>query len=775
MVRAVLKFVPLLLLLALAAPAFAFEYPGLYENATLLENSCLPSGECHSYIYLYNPGGQRQYFAGELYADLRYSNGTPTGVLVRVEIGNYNRTGRTVQVPGNVTCATDLDNSSRVIGQKCSQALANVSETIFVPNNASGRMTLTRGRNIIHVTATRPRGVLADWNFVVPHIGIPTAQGERNVTFDTRVAGWATWYDGTPYEGASYHFRLDESTGKIVDAINQFNATENGTVTRGAEGLMNKSHTTVGSSNGWVIALNNSRGTDVEWPYHEEFTICMWMNLSGDGGSQANDITLFKLNKNSTNPGKRAQLFHRAGDQFLLQLGTAAGQNSYSVDGVNLQQENWTSLCFQRIANGGGYNCSIYRDDVAFMNVSCSYTTVGVTNRNSSTYLCDGNNIEGPCGSGTHNVHGAVDGITYWNYSLSRQNLTAYHNNGYGFSFPAQVPSSYNVTITDPTTAFPRSVTDGQNVAINFTFTKDGANITTNHTLNVTDIAIGGLSCPVTWGPNLITPLAFLYDSFDYGGSLGNFTTTSAGYRVQSTVVQIGANASELNSSQTSKFIWTNPMNISNCSRVTVDFWTRDDDLEAADIQLSFNDSGNNWDVIANLGGFTEDIWFRQVYDVNDSQYFHSFFSARWGGSTAAGENHWLDDVRVTCWIPGPNACFANRCQVNCTAPNGLTGLQNLSVTVRYEIDQVFATNTSTSSIDYGGAAADSCTYPGSGDWAIQCSHNCNITTNVNLGGNDLLINGTGTTTFRANVTNIATKTRQGACGIICTSQGCLK
>ena len=39
---------------------------------------------------------------------------------------------------------------------------------------------------------------------------------------------------------------------------------------------------------------------------------------------------------------------------------------------------------------------------------------------------------------------------------------------------------------------------------------------------------------------------------------------------------------------------------------------------------------------------------------------------------------------------------------------------------------------------------SDSCTYT-SGDWTIQCSDNCVINSDVDLGGNNILMNGTGT------------------------------
>jgi len=51
-------------------------------------------------------------------------------------------------------------------------------------------------------------------------------------------------------------------------------------------------------------------------------------------------------------------------------------------------------------------------------------------------------------------------------------------------------------------------------------------------------------------------------------------------------------------------------------------------------------------------------------------------------------------------------------------------------------------------------AGNDSCTYLGSGNWQISCNDLCNISTNTDLLGNNIQINGTGTVRILANLTN---------------------
>ena len=75
---------------------------------------------------------------------------------------------------------------------------------------------------------------------------------------------------------------------------------------------------------------------------------------------------------------------------------------------------------------------------------------------------------------------------------------------------------------------------------------------------------------------------------------------------------------------------------------------------------------------------------------------------------------------------------------------------------------------------------SDTCTYT-SGNWAVDCSDNCEITSNVNLGGNDISIIGTGTFTMNnANITNYGNSHIKGTdssnkCIVRCLNGGCFK
>ena len=56
--------------------------------------------------------------------------------------------------------------------------------------------------------------------------------------------------------------------------------------------------------------------------------------------------------------------------------------------------------------------------------------------------------------------------------------------------------------------------------------------------------------------------------------------------------------------------------------------------------------------------------------------------------------------------------------------------------------------------ITYTTLPGASCTYPGSGAWNINLADNCTLSSNVNLAGNNLIFNSTGTFVLNANITN---------------------
>lgn len=75
---------------------------------------------------------------------------------------------------------------------------------------------------------------------------------------------------------------------------------------------------------------------------------------------------------------------------------------------------------------------------------------------------------------------------------------------------------------------------------------------------------------------------------------------------------------------------------------------------------------------------------------------------------------------------------------------------------------------------DSCGAVANTCTYT-SGNWQIDCSENCTIDVNTDVGGNNITFDGVGVITMNANVSNWVVGRIQGSCSVIQTPQGSFK
>jgi len=67
--------------------------------------------------------------------------------------------------------------------------------------------------------------------------------------------------------------------------------------------------------------------------------------------------------------------------------------------------------------------------------------------------------------------------------------------------------------------------------------------------------------------------------------------------------------------------------------------------------------------------------------------------------------------------------------------------------------------------ITYTTAAGDTCTYT-SGNWAVTCSDNCTITSNVDLANNNLILTGAGTFTMNANIARANQIAIDGLCKV---------
>jgi len=202
----------------------------------------------------------------------------------------------------------------------------------------------------------------------------------------------------------------------------------------------------------------------------------------------------------------------------------------------------------------------------------------------------------------------------------------------------------------------------------------------------------------------------------------------------------------------------------------------------------------------SNKTDFSVDTWYYVVTTYNgssfnlyvdgdlDSNYSESrtpittsddFFIG--GISTYTGFNGSIDEVQVYNFALSKNqikeiydAGVAGH-QVETFVSQETNGGDNWTVTVTPNDGEVDGTTVLSNWLEI--LAGDTCTYSGSGSWAVDCSDACNVTSTVDLSGNDISITGVGTFSTTANITNYGTLHLEGdseteICHVICQG-GC--
>lgn len=122
----------------------------------------------------------------------------------------------------------------------------------------------------------------------------------------------------------------------------------------------------------------------------------------------------------------------------------------------------------------------------------------------------------------------------------------------------------------------------------------------------------------------------------------------------------------------------------------------------------------------------------------------------------------WTDDVGLSSYkfsFDNGTGTFVNDSVVAFSGTSNWVNVtkgisKTTGVTIRW---RVWANDTSdntnqTAIFSYLTTSASSCTYPGSGNWAINLADFCRITTNTSVGSNSITFTGTGNVTFNATI-----------------------
>jgi len=323
--------------------------------------------------------------------------------------------------------------------------------------------------------------------------------------------------------------------------------------------------------------------------------------------------------------------------------------------------------------------------------------------------------------------------------------------------------------ITDPTTENPKVTSGGNNITITFDYVEGGTNKTSDVTME--NVTIGGSFAEIQTAITVETDYSSRTCSEVWGFDCGEQPDED--------------NTHDDCPTGTSSYMWVNNIFL-NATEIT------GGDTIKIDCEFDPYDTGteeyiyikypnNSWsqlyagqapsgDLYNRTIDFTTPLvegiyWVRCISDYdgeNDecassgSYYDNDDLSFTVVGDTTIQQFGYVADVG---W------------QVNVTVPtDSFEGLQDLFVNATY--NGFTRSDTQTNAISY--PTEDTCTYPGSGDWNVECSDNCTISSPVTGDGSNLNIGGTGVFNINADITGFSIYHIEGDCKVHCDG-GCFK
>ena len=147
----------------------------------------------------------------------------------------------------------------------------------------------------------------------------------------------------------------------------------------------------------------------------------------------------------------------------------------------------------------------------------------------------------------------------------------------------------------------------------------------------------------------ILAKTELFYEDFE-AGNFNSWTLSGDSFTI-ATDRAIGTNSAKCRGPNDCIMDLANPIDTSNATEINVTLQFNDDDLDANDVQISFNDSSGTWQVISTIDSASEDTWLNLSVSVTNLTYFHSRFNIRFtttlGGGPGA-ENLWLDNINIS-------------------------------------------------------------------------------------------------------------------------------
>ena len=356
-----------------------------------------------------------------------------------------------------------------------------------------------------------------------------------------------------------------------------------------------------------------------------------------------------------------------------------------------------------------------------------------------------------------------------------------------------------NLKIMTPNIENPLNVVGGNNYPIYFNFTKDNVSLTSGVTLD--SVFIGGINAKIYSDP--IVTKSVYYNARAVQQNITNTagaqpTTWANGFKTMSVSpnssiafsdnvnwTQLDGATTDVDLLSTYNFTISEPLN----TITSIEIW----------IIAGANSSGSAEDIRVEIANFTSKTWVAIGSDFRARKAVTAIYTnatisniiqggqlmlALQGLNMDNGEAIKVDYVQIrvnsSTGTGKQNLTYINNVgwNVNITAPDELTGLQDLFINASY--DGNLRNDTQIKAINYSVfTPIDNCVYSGSGNWNILFSDYCNITSNVIGDGSNITISGMGTLTIDANISGFKNEIIYGPAGqsqiIQCSNGNCFK
>lgn len=319
----------------------------------------------------------------------------------------------------------DVLYEDKTIVKKCSQKIIGNHIEKKVVWNDFDKKTLLKSKVVtIGIFTDVQKGDKVEW--------IPTFYG-------VEIDEWAEWTESLNVDLTAY-YKLDETSGEVIDSVGSYNAENNGATTNIA-GKINTAYDFEKDDAGDYIDFGN---LDIDTL---DFSVCMWMNLETSAST-----TQVPFEYSAVGLSKGYKEFVLSSGNIVFKAGNNVGPPSHAYGGTGA----WIFVC--GIRDNSNSKSLLYFNGNSVANGSIGTDTYDIY---------DNLTIGGKYGA-SYWYDGKFDEIGFWNRTLSASEITDLYNGGSGISYTANRDPV--ITLNSPDADFQSNV---QIISFNCTASDD--------------------------------------------------------------------------------------------------------------------------------------------------------------------------------------------------------------------------------------------------------------------------------------------------------------